>query len=94
MPEYIDREAVQEILKKYSVGTRREILFYPNEIIRASIDVDAIPAANVDPVVRCKDCKWKTSWYKNDYGNDICGVSGLYHPSRNRLLLLRRTEGR
>ena len=50
MPEYIEREAVQEILKKYSLGTRREIPIYPNEIIRASMDVDAIPAADVVPM--------------------------------------------
>lgn len=54
MAEYIEREAVQEILKKRSVGTWRGTPCYPDEIRQASKDVDAIPAADVAPVVRAK----------------------------------------
>ena len=29
-------------------------------------------------VVRCKDCIGKSTWYKDDYGNTICGLSGFF----------------
>lgn len=51
MAEYIEREAVLEILKRYSVGTWRGIPCYPDEIKSAAKDVNSIPAADVAPVV-------------------------------------------
>lgn len=46
MAEYIEKEAVQEILKRYSVGTWRGIPCYPDEIKSVAKDVNALPAAN------------------------------------------------
>lgn len=46
MPEYIEREAVIDLI------TRR----YENPEI-CTQEINSIPAADVVPVVRCKDCK-------------------------------------
>ena len=47
MAEYIEREAVIDLI------TRR----YENPEI-CTQEINSIPAADVAPVVRCKDCKW------------------------------------
>lgn len=41
--------------------------------------VDAEPVDAV-PVVRCKDCIGKSTWYKNESSDEfyICGMSGMY----------------
>lgn len=41
--------------------------------------IDNAPAVDAVPVVRCKDCIGKDTWYKNEeFGVYICGLSGLY----------------
>lgn len=50
MADYIERGAVQEILKKHSIGTRCGIPCYPEEIKFAAKDVNNLPAADVAPV--------------------------------------------
>lgn len=76
MAEYIEREAVLEILRKQTVGTWRGVPCYPDEISRTFREVSKIPVANVAPVVRCKDCK------KSSY----CSFSGLYWCAGNGML--------
>jgi len=49
MPEYIEREAVLEMLKQECS---------PMVFAHLADLVNAIPAADVRPVVLCKDCKW------------------------------------
>ena len=41
------------------------------------VDVESIDAV---PVVRCKDCVGKSTWYKDESSDDfyICGMSGMY----------------
>ena len=41
------------------------------------VDVESIDAV---PVVRCKDCIGKSTWYKNESFDEfyICGMSGMY----------------
>lgn len=72
MAEYISREAVQEILKKYHKGFWRGIPCYPETIRLASIDVDALPATDVVEVVRCKDCEYFADANGKDSGKP-CG---------------------
>ena len=45
--------------------------------------VAACPTIDAVPVVRCKDCKWRTQMIPNDYGSKWCGVSGMYPKSED-----------
>ena len=52
MAEYIEREAVLELL------TNRDVVINPHdEVAYIKGDVECLPAANVRPVVLCKNCK-------------------------------------
>ena len=57
MAEYIEREALYE--KAYWHGEHPDVGNpFPDGVDAIDIeDVDAIPAADVAPVVRCRDCK-------------------------------------
>ena len=68
MAEYIDREALRKVLENWrdahadvddeqGCGLLEDVIW----------EVDAQPAADVAPVVRCKDCKH----YRN-YPNGLC----------------------
>lgn len=68
MAEYIDREALRKVLENWrdahadvddeqGCGLLEDVIW----------EVDAQPAADVAPVVRCKDCKH----YRN-YQNGLC----------------------
>ena len=59
MAEYIDREAVKEMLQKYRcLGcTNEKSLDCPLcQLHRIFAEISKIPTANVVEVVRCKDC--------------------------------------
>ena len=66
MAEYIDREALYE--KAYWHGEHPDVGNpFPDGVDAIDIkDVDAIPAADVAPVVRCKDCKYLRVWNQKD----------------------------
>lgn len=66
MPEYIEREAVIDLI------TRR----YENPEI-CTQEINSIPAADVVPVVRCKDCKHLVAVNVNGKGISTCRVSGM-----------------
>lgn len=54
MAEYVEREAVKKVFKDFGKPLVMATGF-------AARQIDAIPAADVAPVVRCKDCKlWKS----------------------------------
>ena len=50
MKEYIEKEAVLEILKRNSVGTWRGVPAYPAEIKSAAHEIGNLPAADVAEV--------------------------------------------
>ena len=66
MDEYIKREAVIDLI------TRR----YENPEI-CTQEINSIPAADVAPVVRCKDCKHLVAVNVNGKGISTCRVSGM-----------------
>ena len=68
--EYIDREAAKELLWLELDGITHAVI--------ACRLINDVPAADVVEVVRCKDCIGKSTWYKDDYGNTICGLSGFF----------------
>ena len=49
MSEYIKREDALEMCKRYFRGTLNSVA--------TREDINAIPAADVEPVVRCRDCE-------------------------------------
>lgn len=66
--EYIDKEAV--------LALKQDIGAYGMDI--SSKDVERIPAADVVPVVWCKDCRW----YVDDNNNGFCDRDGYSHNGR------------
>lgn len=78
MSEYIDREAVNEIMQKYKCldCTNEKSLDCPLcQLHRPFAEISKIPTADVVQVVRCKDCKHATFYScKNDgcYRAIIC----------------------
>ena len=70
MDEYIEREALIRRIKEIHCA---ECDSYHGVRCRAcwvddTLDyIDSEPAADVAPVVRCKDCKWGKTW-KNAFG--------------------------
>ena len=56
MAEYIEREAVENMLSDAQIITDGEYCGYCTE----DVDVSQLPAADVVEVVRCKDCKKST----------------------------------
>lgn len=58
MAEYTEKEKVLEILRRNPAGTWRGTPVYSDEIKAAMREVKALKAADVAPVVRCRDCKY------------------------------------
>ena len=63
MAEYIEREAIKQALRNAHI--------YLNEEDIAVIEIEDIPAADVQPVVRCKDCKH----FHLDYFGEVNGAN-------------------
>lgn len=70
MSDYIEREAVLSHYKKCSFAMVKAVIAY----------IEDIPAADVAPVVRCKDCKWyvEDREFPPFCDNTICGMQ---HPN-------------
>lgn len=60
MAEYIEREALQAALmrKRCGVATQRYTEGWNDCLLRVKSMVSKAPAADVAPVVRCKDCEY------------------------------------
>ena len=83
MAEYIDREAAISLIKQYcmdAIDGGRYSLDAVDDGIDLVKGIKALPAADVVPVVRCKDCKYFNSgyngvdmweWCKNNH-IDVC----------------------
>lgn len=74
MTDYISREAA---LKKQTIITERYHAQgadeeYGHEVVQSE-DIRAIPAADVVPVVRCKDCKYinHLPWMDDETGRAV-----------------------
>lgn len=64
---YIERETLKEM---FSSDNK------PLETAICSV-IDAVPAADVVPVVHCRDCKYKAQAKVNKKGFLICPASGM-----------------
>ena len=56
MKEYIEREAVLRIIDKYGCGNGSVLGCHSGAVDCAGSEIARIPAADVEGVVRCKDC--------------------------------------
>ena len=65
-----------DFMPKIAEAERKFICDMLNSLQQMEV-VDAVP------VVRCRDCVGKSSWYKDVNGCDICGMSGLYIVENN-----------
>lgn len=66
MAEYIDREAAIKTVKHYAhmdIDKKQMVLDTVDDTLNIVARIEKIPAADVAPVVRCKDCKYA----QNDY---------------------------
>lgn len=69
MAEYIEREAAKRAFFK-----GHEFVYYGTDVYER---LDDIPAADVVPVVRCKDCEYSVEAWVNEKGFLICPASGM-----------------
>ena len=88
MAEYIEREALEVALNhrlNFLMAENGEYDHYTSGFDEAVTRVENFPAADVAPVVRCKDCRWRgredcAMFYRCDCGeqhtwetdNDFC----------------------
>lgn len=64
MAEYIEREAAVKIAAKYGLTDGVVLGRHSGLADCIASEINAIPAANVEPVVRCKDCNYTGACYK------------------------------
>lgn len=77
MTEYIDREAALALVRPDDPNDERYAVTVATakRLIRHALT--AAPAADVAPVVRCKDCKHLVAVNVNGKGVPTCRVSGM-----------------
>jgi hypothetical protein len=62
MAEYINRESAISLIKQYghdAIDGGRYSLDTVDDCIELANRIKALPTADVEPVVRCKDCKYR-----------------------------------
>lgn len=75
MPRYIDAEKAKEVIKmlgKAAIEDGRRTLDPVGDIVSLAKGIDMIPAADVQEVIRCKDCKfWDGDGYCEGIQNGL-----------------------
>lgn len=77
MAEYIKREAAIKAVEKYGLTNGVVWGRHTGLAICIASEIADIPAADVAPVVRCKDCKHLVAVNVNGKGIPTCRVSGM-----------------
>lgn len=73
MDDYIKREALRDALYDADAITMNGVKI-----------INQFPAADVDDVVRCRDCLGKSTWINDPkYGCTVCNMSGMYPKNEN-----------
>ena len=68
MADLIDRKQLRDALYESDAVTMQGVKI-----------INQFPAVNAVPVVRCRDCIGRSTWYNDaEYGCAICGMSGMY----------------
>ena len=77
MAEYIKREAAVKAVEKYGLTNGVVWGRHTGLAICIASEIADIPAADVVPVTRCKDCKNLVAVNVNGKGIPTCRVSGM-----------------
>lgn len=80
MAEYRDRKAAISLIKQYgmdAIDGGRYSLDTVDDCIELGNSIKALPAADVVPVVRCKDCRYLVNATVNSNGFLICYVNDM-----------------
>lgn len=77
MAEYIEREATIELLRSLGSRDYRREKGTIQDAIKMVSSGEYTPAADVAPVVRCRDCVHWREAVINDKGFLICPASGM-----------------
>lgn len=77
MAGYIKREAAVKAVEKYGLTNGVVWGRHTGLAICIASEIADIPAADVVPVVRCKDCKHLVAVNVNGKGISTCRVSGM-----------------
>lgn len=76
--EYVEREAAAKLLRKEAAAGSPTA--YHIGLYAAARAIEAIPAADVRPVVTCADCKYNEREVTDLFGNNaIQCITGLTH---------------
>ena len=73
--EHIEREAAKRELLSWAVCMNHPEYLMKDDALHI---IDSFPAADVAEVVRCKDCKFRSSWMMNRNLRYICPESGMF----------------
>lgn len=77
MAEYIKREAAVKAVEKYGLTNGVVWGRHTGLAICIASEIADIPAADVVPVTRCKDCKYLVAVNVNGKGIPTCRVNGM-----------------
>ena len=80
MARLIDADRALEIVYKRGIA-------HPNAYHLTNYAMAVLqeaPTVDVVPVVRCRDCIGRSTWYNDaEYGCAVCGMSGMYPKSED-----------
>ena len=69
----IDADALMEFITQQAENPTDEVIA---SVCRGA--ALSMPTIDAVPVVRCKDCVGKATWYKDGCGVTVCGTSSFY----------------
>ena len=78
--EYIEREAAKRELLSWTVCMNHPEYLIKDDALHV---IDSIPAADVVEAVRCRECKFRSSWMMNRNLRYICPESGMFPNCEN-----------
>ena len=77
MSDYISRKAAEERLNRLERESHHNSVLWPDHVEECREAIREIPAADVRPVVLCRDCVHFTSYSViNEDGTGTCGLCG------------------
>ena len=76
MTDYIDRQALIDLFQRVSYDDWNQgvVTTWANAYKEAAALVEAVPPADVEPVVRCKDCEFYTEEERWCRRLGLCGA--------------------
>lgn len=80
MARFIDADRALEIV--YERGIAHPNAYHLTNY--AMLVLQEAPTVDAMPVVRCRDCIGRNTWYNDaEYGCVVCGMSGMYPKSED-----------